>query len=340
MAKTIGEWGRDPGAFLDWYDHALASIVVLNAITRTNALDHLNGAPRTGAELSADAGLDPAQFERILGFLAAQGVLEIDEAGRYAHTPFSKMLRTDHPQSLQSMLYVGVNIMTTGAVLPEALKQSEIPQHVAHGRSYFDMIGSKPDMAEAFARFMTALTIRAEQFIFSAHEFPPFETVVDVGGNHGSLLLRLLARHPEARGILFDLADVVAQAAPIIAQDPSCARVETIGGSFFETIPAGADLYLLKQVLHDWDDEECRTILRNIRAAMRPDSRLAIIDRLMPEQHEPHLAYQMDLYMLLLLGGKERRRSEFEALLADTGFRIDRVTEDPANPSVIEVVPV
>jgi hypothetical protein len=194
--------------------------------------------------------------------------------------------------------------------------------------------------ADDFARFMSLTTKQAEQFVFARHEFAPFKVAVDVGGNHGSLLLGLLELQPQARGILFDLPEVVALARPALDAHPCGARVEVAGGSFFEKVPAGGDLYLLKQILHDWDDERCVAILRNVRAAIAPDGRLAVVDRLMPEQVRPHPAYNMDLYMLLLLGAKERRLSEFEALFAQSGFRPGRVTEDPNVPSVIEALPV
>ncbi len=340
MARTIGEWAQEPGGFLDWYDHAQASIIALSAIARMRALDHLGDAPRSAAELAADTGLDAGQLGRLLAFFGSQGVLLVDEAGRYAHSDFSRQLRRDHPASLQSLLSVTQNLLSTGEALPEAMATGRDAQQVAHGKSFFEMMRDDPAKADDFAHFMTATTALAEQFIFSSHSFAPFSLAVDVGGNHGSLLLRMLSLQPAARGILFDLPTVTALARPALAAHPNGARVAVVSGSFFEAVPAGGDLYLLKQILHDWKDAECLAILRNIRAAIRPDGRLAVIDRLMPEEIRPHPSYKMDLYMMLLLGAQERKLSEFAALFAQSGFRIDKVSEDAHVPSVIEAVPI
>jgi hypothetical protein len=340
LARTIGEWARDPADFLDWYDHAQASVIALSAVARSRVLDHLGDTPRPVADIARDAGCDAGQLRRLLDFLASQGVLTIDAEGRYGHTDFSRLLRRDHPQSLQSVLSVTHNLLTTGEALPQAMATGRMPQQVAHGMSFFDMMRDDPLKADDFSRFMSMTTILGEQFIFSRHEFAPFTLAVDVGGNHGSLLLRLLELQPRARGILFDLPEVIALARPVLAANPHGARVEVADGSFFEAVPAGGDLYLLKQILHDWEDEQCVAILRNIRAAITTGGRLAVVDRLMPERIQPHPSYRMDLYMMLLLGAKERKLSEFETLFAQSGFRLDKVTEDPRVPSVIEAVPV
>lgn len=339
MSKTIAEWARNPAEFLDWYDHALASIIALSGTARSRILDHLGDTPRSTAELAADAGFDAAQLGRLLTFLASQGVLTIDAQGRYGHTGFSRLICRDHPASIQSILSAGHNLFTTGEAFPEAMATGRMPQQVAHGKSFFEMLAEEPRKADDFARFMTATTALAEQFMFSQHQFEPFQLAVDVGGNHGSLLLRVLDLQPEAKGILFDLPEVIAKAPPVLAAHANGARVQSAGGSFFEKIPPGGDLYLLKQILHDWEDDDCVTILRNIRTAIAPGGRLIVVDRLMPEQVGPHPAYNMDLYMLLLLGARERKLSEFEALFARSGFRLEKVTEDPNVPSVIQALP-
>jgi hypothetical protein len=339
MIKTIGEWGRNPVEFMQWYDHAMASLVALTPLAMTGAMEHLGDEPRTAAQLGAAVGVDAGQLGRLLTFLAAQGVLQLD-GDRYSHTAFSRMVRTDHPQSLQSFLYCAGNVLACAAALPRAMKTGAVPQQVAYGKSYFEHLGSDPEFAEAFARFMTLTTRRAEEFILANHQFLPFHLAVDVGGSHGSLLTSLLHVHRQANGILFDLPEVVALAGDALASHPAGARVRVVGGSFFESVPPGGDLYLLKQILHDWDDAKCLTILRAIRAAIAADGRLAVVDRLIPETPRPHVAYHMDLYMMLLLGAQERKLSAFDELFAASGFRRERVTEYPEGPSVIEAVPV
>jgi hypothetical protein len=339
MIKTIGAWGKNPLEFLQWFDHSMASLCALIPLAATGVLDHLGDEPRTAAELAVATDLDPAQLERLLAFMASQEVL-VFEAGRYAHTDFSRLLRKDHPASLHSVVYCGLNLIGNAAALPKALKTRQVAQQVAHEMSYFEQLGRDPEFAEVFARFMTLTTRRAEQFILDNHHFEPFRLAIDVGGSHGSLLLSLLAAHPQAQGILFDLPEVVAQAPAAIARHAAGSRVKLVGGSFFDSLPTGGDLYLLKQILHDWDDQRSLAILKGIRAAIAPGGRLAVLDRLLPETPRQHPAFHMDLYMLLLLGAQERKLSQFENLFGASGFRLDQVTEYPDGPSVMEAVPI
>jgi hypothetical protein len=290
--------------------------------------------------MAAAGGFDAATLTRMLDYLASQEVLLRDHDGRYAHTPFSRMLRSDHASNLQAFLHTTSTSLETGAVMHEALRTGMLAQQVRHGMGYFEYLEANTAHGEAFARFMTATTTDSEQFILARHDFRPFDLAIDVGGNHGSLLLRLLADHRDAHGIVFDLPEVIERAESHLANHPLRGRIDLIGGSFFDAVPSGGDLYLLKQILHDWEDEECVAILRAVRAAIAPHGRLAVVDRLMPEAPTPHPAYYMDVFMLMLLGGKERTRSEFEALFEQSGFRLDRVTEDPNFPCVIEAVPV
>jgi hypothetical protein len=191
-----------------------------------------------------------------------------------------------------------------------------------------------------FGLVMSETTAMNEQQIFASHTFGPFNVAIDVGGNQGSLLLRLLEAHPAARGVLFDLPDTVRQAEAPVAAAGMAGRVELVGGDFFTAVPAGGDLYLLKQILHDWSDQECLAILRNIRAAMTEGARLAVVERLLPEQPRPHNAFSLDVIMLMWTTGRERRLSEYVAMLGACGFAFDRVTENPDGMSVLEALAV
>jgi hypothetical protein len=159
---------------------------------------------------------------------------------------------------------------------------------------------------------------------------------VDVGGNQGSLLLRLLREHPSARGILFDQPGTTEQAKGPVAASGHADRVEIVSGNFFESVPAGGDLYLLKQILHDWNDEECLTILRSVRNAIVDGGRLAVVERVIPETYTPHGAYDFDMVMLIWTNGRERRLAEYQRLFEASGFKFDRFTENPDGLGVIE----
>jgi len=334
MAKTIGQLLDDPDEFFFWLNTAWTSIAVLNAAIESGMLDALGDEPVALEELAGRLGLPSDKLARMVNFLAAHGLVELTGDGGVVQTPAMDRLR-DAATSVQNTMISTL----AGSVLYPALRQGVTPFEMRFGKPVFEHFTDNPELATRFADFMGFMTRRIERFLFSRHEFKPFATAVDVGGSHGGLLLRLLAEHPEARGILFDLPHVAAQVAAAVRAAPQGDRVEVIGGSFFEAVPA-ADLYLLKMILHDWDDEECVAILRNIRKAIPPGGRIAVIDHLLPERPEPTEGLGIDLAMLVWDTGRERKLSEFEALFDASGFRLDRVTENPHRQSVMEAVPV
>ena len=207
------------------------------------------------------------------------------------------------------------------------------------GIPIFEWIRDEAGMMEAFTSCMTDTTQRDHEAIFRLHDFRPFDLAVDVGGSHGVLLMHLLGKFPSARGILFDLPETVASAENVIANSGMANRIEAVSGDFFKTVPAGADLYLLKQVLHDWSDEQSVAILSSVRSAIRDDGRVAVLDRILPDTHQPNEPIEMDICMLLGTTGRERHISDFEVLFDASGFKLDRVTENPEGVSVIEAVP-
>jgi hypothetical protein len=190
-----------------------------------------------------------------------------------------------------------------------------------------------------FGDFMGYMTRRILKFILSKHRFEPFAAVADIGGSLGDFLLAILEHHPGTQGILFDRPEVVEMARPGIGASQLAARIELVGGNFFEAVPS-ADLYVMKQILHDWHDDECLQILRNIRAAINPGGRLAVIDHLLAEVPTPDEGQATDISMMVWDTGRERKQLEFEALFAVSGFRLDRISRNPNGHSVIEAVPV
>jgi hypothetical protein len=192
-------------------------------------------------------------------------------------------------------------------------------------------------LAASFSGLMAHLSKLVETFLFTQHVFKPFAVAVDIGGNHGGLLLALLDQYPGTRGILFDLPEVTERMADAVRSAQHGERVELVGGDFFQAVPT-ADLYLLKMILHDWNDGECINILTNIRKSMNPGGRIAVIDCILPETPRPHYGNAMDMVMMVWTTGKERKLSEFKVLFAAAGLTLDRVTENPAGQSVLEAV--
>jgi SAM-dependent methyltransferase len=209
--------------------------------------------------------------------------------------------------------------------LLEAVRTGQPAFDLVHGVPAFDYHVTHLDHAAAFNRFMAAAAGERHVAIAEAYDFSSARVVADVGGGHGRVLGEILRRNPSVRGILFDLPHVLAGSGPVLAAAGVSERVKLVEGSFFEFIPTSADVYFLSQVLHDWDDARCATILRNCRAAMSPNARLLISELVVPDQGLPPGVAFMDMQMMVVLTGKERTEAEFSALLAAAGLELVRV---------------
>ena len=211
-----------------------------------------------------------------------------------------------------------------------------------HGDRFFDHLRRHPEREAAFQASMAGRTEQEASDVVAAYGFGGIGRLVDVGGGHGILHGAILRSAPDLRAVLVDQPAVVAQAGRRLAAEGVAGRCRLVGGDFFADVPAGADAYLLSRVLHDWTDDDARRVLATCRAAMGPGSRLLVIEAILPERAADQPAViRMDLYMLVLLGARERTQAHFRRLLADAGFEVRRVvpTRSPAGLSVIEAVP-
>jgi hypothetical protein len=271
MPRSLGDILDTPGEFPAWIQHITVAFTVIYAVDRLGLLAHLDDGPVALAEIAARSGCPEDDVARLFAFLAAEGVLEIDGHGRAVATARTRTMRATVQQQLGRMT------LETGFAYPDAVGTGVTAYESRYGLPVFEHLRANPETAQMFGRVMSETTAMNERQIFERHEFRPFAVAVDVGGSQGSLLVRLLEVHPGARGVLFDLPDTVAQAEGPIAVAGMAGRVELVGGDFFAAVPSGGDLYLLKQILHDWSDAECRTILANVRAAMAVGARLAVV---------------------------------------------------------------
>jgi hypothetical protein len=333
LVQPIGEHLDDLRAFHVFALQAQATNAALLAIAELRLLDHLDAGAADAAEVAARGGLNIDNVARVLRFLAAQQVIECDSAHRYSHTARSRLL-----QENQSSLRFFRESMGAAEGMAECLKTGKPAFDCRYGKSVFEHLAENPDALGYFGDLMTRTTAILEAFLFANHVFEPFDLAVDVGGSHGRLMIQLLDRHPASRGVVFDLPDTAARAAGIIAASPVADRIEVIGGDFFEAVPNGGDLYLLKQILHDWADQECVRILSSIRGAIAGHGRVAVIEYILPNEPEPHAGFAMDIQIMTLSTGRERTADELEALLGTAGFRVDRVTANPHGPSIVEAV--
>lgn len=333
-SRAFGQYFDDPNALFGWLNSAVFGTAAMDAVNRSGVTAMLLQGPATAGELAAARGLPEDRLQRLLDYLVAHEVIEGGADGLYRATA-----RTAAMLDAQGLLANELISAMAASKLYEGLRDDRIPFELFFGRPVFEFFTERPETAASFGAFMGWMTRRFEKFLHAQHRFHPFGTVADIGGSMGDLLLAILAEYPGTKGVLFDLPGTIAMARPKIAASPLADHVELIEGSFFEQVPA-ADLYTMKQILHDWHDDECRQILGNIRRAINPGGRLAVMDHILQDVPAPDEAQGTDIAMMVWDTGRERKLGEFEALFAATGFAIDRVTRNPGGHSVIECVPV
>jgi hypothetical protein len=334
VSRTIGEMLDRPQELQSWLHEITGLQAMLHAIASTRLLDQWDTQSVPLRELAARVGIEEALLGRLINLLASQGVLDIAPDGAICHTPRSRAL-----QAMRSSIMVHQMSLQSGLRLGEAMRAGKTAFEVCFGQPVFEYLAANPEQADYFAQRMSQITVHDEPLILEQLEFEPFRLAVDIGGSHGTLLLGLLAKYPDARGIVFDLPDVAARAAERLRTHPQGHRIETVGGDFLRSVPAGGDLYLVKQILHNWDDAQCISILKSVRDAIVPGGRLVVIDRLLPETIAPDMAFVWDLLMMIWSTGRERSLSRFRELLGSAGFAVDKVTVNAGRMSVIEAIP-
>jgi hypothetical protein len=302
---------------------------------RLRLADLVDG-PSTVAELASKSETDPDALGRLLRALAAFGVFQLEPDGRFAHTPASQLLRSDHPRSQRAWLecLLGGEMFDAWATIESAVRTGQPSFNSVHGMTWVEYYREHEPAAALFADAMSATTRAFEDALLAADPFPSFACAVDVGASQGSLLRRLLERNPHARGVLFDLPEVIERWRAERPDDLG-GRLQAVAGDFFEHLPAGGDLYVLKFILHDWDDERAVAILSNALRAVADGGRLAIVETVLPDTPAEHPGYLFDLNMLAITGGRERTMQDFTDLLDRAGWRIERIVATESPLSVI-----
>lgn len=303
--------------------------------------DLLKGGPVTSQELARRSGTHPDALYRLLRALASVGVFEEGEGRRFALTPVGQCLRGDAEDSVAGLAaFVGrPYYWQAWAHLLHSVQTGENAFRHVHGMGNWEYRARHPGENVIFDGAMVSTTRRVTGAVLEAYDFSRFRRVVDVGGGRGALLAALLERFPGMRGVLFDQPQVVAQAAPLLEGAGVAGRCEVVAGSFFDAVPPGGDAYVLKSILHDWEDDEATGILRRCREAMAPGAALLVVEFELGEPNRQPLAKFADLTMLVGTGGRERSLGEYGALLEAAGFRVAGVAPSAAGPSVIEAAP-
>jgi hypothetical protein len=209
---------------------------------------------------------------------------------------------------------------------------------VHEGAEVFDYFAKNPEQAAVFNRAMTDMSMATAPAVVEGYDFSGTGTLADIAGGHGYLLAQILKANPKMKGVLFDMPQVIAGAGELLEREGVAERVEKVAGDFFTSVPAGADAYIMKHIIHDWDDARARKILRNIRSVMPASGKVLIVETVVPEGNEPHYSKLLDLEMLASPGGIERTPAEYSELLAAAGLRLSRIVPTPSPFSIVEAV--
>lgn len=303
--------------------------------------EELDGGPLTADEVARRVGANPRATYRLMRLLASYSLLKLRRDGRFALTRLGRTLRRDDPASVAPMItFVGsARHWEHWSHALDAVKTGKSSAAAIRGMPVFEYLQTDPEFAEIFNNAMTGASSLAIETAVPAYDFTDRKLIVDVGGGHGALLAAVLEQTPNARGVLFDLPSVIAGAGAPLEVAGVSARCERQGGSFFESVPAGGDAYLLKSIIHDWDDEQSVQILRTVRAAIAPGGKLLLFELVLPEGAPAHLGMLVDLEMLVTAGGMERTASEYAALLSKANFGLTRVIPTAGPMSIVEAAP-
>ncbi|WP_111832244.1 methyltransferase [Actinomadura madurae] len=317
---------------------------IIYAAAEIGLADAFDGdMPMSSTELAKETGAHAPSLHRLLRGLTGLGVVEQRDRDLFSLTAEGRRLRADAPDSIRSLirLFCGPEVWRTWGDMTETLRTGEYAWERVTGRTPFEFFASAAEPSATFNRAMAEHTRDVAPGVIEAHDFGRYGTVADLGGGDGTLLAAILRAHPGLRGVLFDLPAGLAAAPGTLAD--VAGRAEIVPGDFFASVPGGADAYVLKSVVHDWHDEKAAAILRNCRAAMRPDARMILLEQVMPEIVAPESAgiVRNDLNMLVATGGRERTEAEYRDLLDGAGFTVVALTGPlpPAAYHVIEAVP-
>ena len=307
-----------------------------------NIADLVQDTPKTADELATHTGAHPRSLYRLLRACAGAGVFVEDASHRFGLTPLADCLRSDNPESLRAFAEMITNETQyqMWADLSYSVKTGERAFDKVFGMPVFDYYVSHQKAGRLFNEAMTSLSLGASMAVLASYDFSGIQTLVDVGGGQGFLLMSILKKYPNLHGILFDTAPIVAEAEVLMAEHGVASRCKTVGGDFFQAVPAGGDAYLMKHIIHDWNDDQCLTILRNCHRGIRAGGKVLLVEMVVPDGNEPSMSKLLDLQMLAILPGQERTAGEYRALFQQSGFELTRIVPTMSPYSIIEGVAV
>lgn len=304
---------------------------------RLDIAGKLREGPQTAEDLSRLTATHAHSLYRLLRMLASVGVLSEDSERRFSLTAVGDCLRDDVPGSQRAMaLIAGEEHYQSWGDLLYSIQTGLPAFDKMFGMPVFDWLSKHPQKAAEFDQAMVSVHGRETASMLDAYDFSSIKTLADIGGGNGSVLIATLQRNAHLQGILYDLPGVIERATPRFEEAGLASRCQLIAGSFFDSIPAGADAYLMRHIIHDWTDEQCLTILRHIHAVIPDHGRLLVAESVIPPGNAPFFGKQLDLNMLVIPGGQERTAAEYQELFAAAGFRLTRIVPTNTELSVVE----
>ena len=295
--------------------------------------DVFDDQPKTIAQLAAATNTEPQPLYRLLRALASVGIFTEVSDQCFVLTSLGATLQGNSPDSMRYfvMAQMGYDHSLGWTNGLHSLRTGEIAFDAAAGMPVWDHYARHPEDAQIFSQSMTNAGTAIAQAVAATYDFSRFNMIVDVGGAQGSLISTILRSYPHLKGILFDLPEVIAA----VNVDE---KIQPIAGNFFESVPSGGDGYLMRWIIHDWNDEKSSIILKNCHRAMPDQGKLLLVESIIPSGNEPSPAKFIDMIMLLLTGGRERTEAEYRSLLRSNGFELTRVIPAPSMVSIIEAV--
>jgi len=320
---------------LNGYWHTQAIYVA----AKLGLADQLADGPRSADDLAATVGANPRALYRLLRALASLGLFAENDAGRFALAPLAEGLRSGVPGSVRSLAIArGEWQYQAWGQLLHSVQTGECAFEKLYGLPLFEYLAQHPDKGKLFDDAMIGVHGRETDAMLAAYDFGGIGTLADIGGGIGTVLAAVLRQYPSMRGLHFDLPGVSERARATFEAAGVAGRCRLVARNFFEGVPAGADAYLMRHIIHDWDDDKASLILRNCRTAMGGRGKLLVVEGLVPPGNEPAVSKFFDLAMMVLPGGLERTEAEYRRLFAAAGFRLARIVPTSAEVCVVEGV--
>lgn len=298
--------------------------------------------PKTADQLAKIVGVHADPLYRVLRALASVGIFKESSDSHFGNTPLSEAIRADVPGSVRDSVIMRPMdaFLLAWSRLMDVVRTGKPSFKDVNGCEQWEYFRRHPDIGEIFNKGISARTSQVTSALLQSYDFSQFETLIDVGGGLGTVLAAILNEFPHLHGCLYEQSSAIEGARSFLEAQGVISRCKLVAGDFFESVPKDFDVYLMKSILHDWDDEEALAILKNCRASMNKNGRLLIVDAVISRDNAPHPAKWKDLMMMVVYGSKERTEREFQKLLADAGFKLKQVTALPLPDALIEAVPV